>query len=199
MADYTIISDVSNYILSVLRKKMCPEPIPSPNNIEVSSPASQDVDYILGLYLYDIKEDDTVAPPPTVRRGKLQLQPPPKPYSLYYMVFINSGGQAGLKDQDFQKIIGKCAQIVSDNNSVLPNQLQNWLDTQEPPIVLTQAKISLEEKVRVWSAINKPYQISLFYKAAPVYVSSELVINTPRVVDAQFSLNVTGEGVDNDK
>ncbi len=199
MADYTIISDVSNYILSVLRKKMCPEPIPSPNNIEVSSPASQDVDYILGLYLYDIKEDDTVAPPPTVRRGKLQLQPPPKPYSLYYMVFINSGGQAGLKDQDFQKIIGKCAQIVSDNNSVLPNQLQNWLDTQEPPIVLTQAKISLEEKVRVWSAINKPYQISLFYKAAPVYVSSELVINTPRVVDAQFSLNVTGEGVDEDK
>jgi hypothetical protein len=198
MADYTIISDVSNYIINVLRKKMCPEPIPSPNNIEVSSPASQDVDYILGLYLYDIKEDDTDAPPPTVRRGKYQLQPPPKPYSLYYMVFINSGGQAGLKDQDFQKIIGKCAQIVSDNNSVLPNQLQNWLDTQEPPIVLTQAKISLEEKVRVWSAINKPYQISLFYKAAPVYVSSELVINTPRVVDAQFSLNVTGEGVDND-
>ena len=34
------------------------------------------------------------------------------------------GGQAGLKDQDFQKIIGKCAQIVSDNNSVLTNQLQ---------------------------------------------------------------------------
>ena len=196
MADYTIIADVSNYILNVLRAKMCPEPIPSPNNIEVSSPASQDVDYILGLYLYDIKEDETVAPPPTIRRGKLQLQRPPKPYSLYYMVFINSGGQAGLKDQDFQKIIGKCAQIVSDNNSVLPNQLQNWLDTQEPPIVLTQAKISLEEKVRVWSAINKPYQISLFYKAAPVFVSSEIVIDAPRVTDAQFSLHVTGEGVE---
>ena len=195
MADYTIISDVSNYILSVLRNKMCPEPIPSPNNIEVSSPASQDVDYIMGLYLYDIKEDDTVAPLPTIRRGKLQLQPPPKPYSLYYMVFVNSGGQAGLKDQDFQKIIGKCAQIVSDNNSVLPSQLQNWLDTQEPPIVLTQAKISLEEKVRVWSAINKPYQISLFYKAAPVFVSSEVVIDAPRVTDAEFSLHVTGEGV----
>ncbi len=196
MADYTIISDVSNYILNVLRAKMCPEPIPSPNNIEVSSPASQDVDYILGLYLYDIKEDDTVAPPPTIRRGKLQLQKPPKPYSLYYMVFINSGGQAGLKDQDFQKIIGKCAQIVADNNSVLPNQLQNWLETQEPPITLTQAKISLEEKVRVWSAINKPYQISLFYKAAPVFVSSEVVIDAPRVTDAQFTLHVTGEGVE---
>lgn len=196
MADYTIISDVSNYILKVLREKMCPEPIPSPNNIEVSSPASQDVDYIMGLYLYDIREDDTVAPLPTVRRGKLQLAPPPKPYCLYYMVFINSGGQAGLKDQDFQKILGKCAQIVNDNNSVLPSQLQSWLDVEEPPITLTQAKISLEEKVRVWSAINKPYQISLFYKAAPVFLSSEIVINTPRVVEADFTLSVTGDKPD---
>jgi hypothetical protein len=111
------------------------------------------------------------------------------------MVFVNSGGQAGLKDQDFQKIVGKVAQVVADNASVRPSQLQSWLDTQEPPIVLSQAKIGLEEKVRVWSAINKPYQISLFYKAAPVFVSSEVVINTPRVVDAQFGLHVTGENL----
>ena len=193
MADYTIISDVSNYILKLLRDRMCPEPIPSPNNIEVSSPSSQDVDYILGLYLYDIKEEDIIAPPTRVPRGRTQVAPAPKPYSLYYMVFINSGGQAGLKDQDFQKIIGKVAQIVSDHNSVLPNELQNWLDTQEPPIILSQAKIGLEEKVRVWSAINKPYQISLFYKVAPVFVSSEILVDPARVVEAQFSLGVAGE------
>ena len=99
-----------------------------------------------------------------------------------------------MKDQDFQKIIGKVAQIVSDNSSVLPTQLQNWLDVEEPPIVFSQAKIGLEEKVRVWSAINKPYQISLFYKAAPVFVSSEVLIDTPRVVDAEFGVTVTGEG-----
>ena len=99
----------------------------------------------------------------------------------------------GLKDPDIQKIIGRAAQIVNDNNSVYPNELQGWLDTQEPPIVLSQAKISLEEKVRVWQAINKPYQISLFYKAAPVYLSSEIVINTPRVVDSEFNLGITGD------
>lgn len=99
----------------------------------------------------------------------------------------------GLKDLDVQKIIGKAAQIVNDNASVRPSQLQSWLDTQEPPIVLSQAKISLEEKVRVWQAINKPYQISLFYKAAPVFLSSETVIETPRVVEADFGLHVNGE------
>ena len=194
MADYPIIADVSAYIVRTLRQKMCPEPIPSPNNIEISSPASQDVDYILGLYLYDVKEENDVTRPPNIQRGRVQLTLPPRPYSLYYMVFINGSSQMGLKAPDIQKIIGRVAQIINDNNSVLPNQLQSWLDTEEPPIVLSQAKISLEEKVRVWSAINKPYQISLFYKAAPVFLSSEVVINTPRVVDASFGVHITGEG-----
>ena len=193
MADYTIISDVSAYIVRTLREKMCPEPIPSPNNIEISSPADQDVDYIVGLYLYDVREESDVTQRPLMQRGQVQLQRPPRPYGLYYMVFINSSSQMVLKAPDIQKIIGRAAQIVNDNSSVLPNQLQNWLDTQEPPIVLSQAKISLEEKVRVWQAINKPYQISLFYKAAPVFLSSEVVINTPRVAEASFGLHITGE------
>jgi hypothetical protein len=193
MADYPIISDVSSYIIKTLREKMCPEPIPSPNNIEISSPLSQDVDYIVGLYLYDIREDVEVTGPRYVQSGRAQISKPPRPYALYYMVFINGSGQMGLKDPDIQKIIGRIAQIVNDNSSVRPDELQNWLDTQEPPIVLSQAKISLEEKVRVWQAINKPYQISLFYRAAPVYLSSAEVIETPRVVDATIALHVAGD------
>lgn len=109
------------------------------------------------------------------------------------MVFINGSSQMGLKAPDIQKIIGKVAQIVNDKPSVRPDELQSWLTTQEPPITLSQAKISLEEKVRVWQAINKPYQISLFYKAAPVYLSSGEIIETPRVVDASFGLHVAGD------
>ena len=193
MADYPIIADVSAYIVKTLREKMCPEPIPSPNNIEISSPADQDVDYIVGLYLYDIREEGNVTQPNFMQKGRVQLQKPPRPYGLYYMVFINGSSQMGLKAPDIQKIMGRVAQIVNDNSSVLPNQLQTWLDTQEPPIVLSQAKISLEEKVRVWQAINKPYQISLFYKAAPVFLSSEIIVETPRVSEATFGLHITGE------
>ena len=193
MADYTIIADVSAYIVKTLREKMCPEPVPSPNNIEISSPASQDVDYIVGLYLYEIKEETQVARPPVVDRGKIQLLQPPKPYSLYYMVFINGSSQMGLKAPDIQKIIGRVAQIVNDNSSVRPQELQPWLDGSEPPIVLSQEKMALEEKVRVWQAINKPYEISLFYKAAPVFLSSEVVVEPPRVSEASFGINLMGK------
>lgn len=190
MADYTIISDVSQHMVSILRKKMCPEPIPSPNNITASSPSEQDVDYILGLYLYDIREEGEVAVPPLVGTGRTRLRRPPKPYSLYYMLFLNGSSQMGLKAADTQKILGRAAQIINDGNSVEPSQLQTWLETQEPPIIFSPAKISLEDKVRVWSAINKPYQVSLFYKAAPVFISSEIVVDPPRVTEATFSIGM---------
>lgn len=190
MADYPIISDVSQHMVRILRNKMCPEPIPSPNNISVSSPAEQDVDYILGLYLYDIREEGEVAVPPLINTGRTRLRRPPKPYSLYYMLFINGSSQMGLKAADTQKILGRAAQIINDGNSVDPRQLQSWLETPEPPIIFSPAKITLEDKVRVWSAINKPYQVSLFYKAAPVFLSSEVVVEPPRVTDAEFTIGM---------
>ncbi len=192
MADYTIIADVSAHIVRTLRKKMCPEPIPSPNNIEVSSPADQDVDYILGLYLYDIRQEGAMSSAPVLPAGRVRLKKAPKAYQLYYMVFINGSSQMGLKAPDIQKILGRVAQIISDNDAVFPNQLQAWLEDGEPPINITQAKITLEEKVRVWQAINKPYQVSLFYKAGPVFLSSEVVVDTPRVTDASFGVYIQG-------
>lgn len=193
MADYSIIADISNYMCKMFREKMCPEPIPSAGNIQVSSPASQDVDYLLGVYLYDIKENMDVNRPDYVRAGRVQLAKPPKPYTLEYMVFCNGATQMGLEAPDIQKIVGRVAQIVNDNASVLPSTLQPWLDSPEPPIVFSQSKITLEEKVRVWSAINKPYQVSLFYKVAPVFLSSEVMIETPVVTDATFNLQTTME------
>lgn len=192
MADYPIISDVSSYMVKLLRERMCPEPIPSPNNISVCSPAEQDADYILGLYLYDIREEGEISLPPMISSGRARLQRPPKPFSLYYMLFINGSSQMGLKAADVQKILGRAAQVVNDRNSVNPRVLQTWLESDEPPIAFTPAKLSLEDKVRVWSAINKPYQVSLFYKAAPVFLSSEIVVDTPRVTEASFSIGVLG-------
>lgn len=190
MADYTIISDVSQYMVKLLREKMCPEPIPSPNNITASSPSEQDVDYILGLYLYDIREEGEVSVPPLVGTGRTRLRRPSRPYSLYYMLFLNGSSQMGLKAGDTQKILGRAAQIINDGDSVRPSQLQTWLETEEPSINFLPAKIPLEEKVRVWSAINKPYQVSLFYKVAPVFISSEIVVDPPRVTQAEFAIGL---------
>jgi hypothetical protein len=190
MADYSIIADISAYLVRLLREKMVPEPIPSPNNIEVSSPGDQDVDYILGLYLYNLAEEMAMATPNFMNTTRLRLQRPPRPYALYYMLFINGSSQMGLKANDIQKIIGRAAQVVNDGGMVNSRMLQPWLEDDEAPILITPAKMELEEKVRVFSAINKPYQVSLFYKVSPVMLSSEIIIEPPRVRDAEFNIDL---------
>lgn len=190
MADYTIIADVSRFICSMLREKMCPQPVPFPKHIEISSPASGDADYILGLYLYDVKEETSVTRAPCIHTEGTAISRAPTAYSLSYMLYVNSLFRKGRKEADIQKLIGRAAQIINDNNAVYPHEIQPWLDTGEPPIMLSQAKMELEEKTRVWQAVNKPYQISLFYRAAPVFVSSETVADPPRVREALFHLGM---------
>ncbi|MCM1258761.1 MAG: DUF4255 domain-containing protein [Roseburia sp.] len=188
MADYTILADVSSFIAKTLRTNMYPEPIPSPNNIEIASPSDTDGDYVLGIYLYDIREEPTVSQPAFVQTDMKHLTKPPVIYGLYYMIFINDFSQLGLKAPDIQKIIGKAAQVINDNNSLLSGELQPWSNAKEPPIILSPANLEFEEKMRVWQSINKPYQLSLFYKASPVFLSSEVVMDASPVLKADFGV-----------
>lgn len=188
MADYSIIADVSRYLVELLRESMCPELISLPAQIDAGFPGEKNQDYILGLFLYNIEEEKNVVLPRFQQVGRMALQQSPKPYRLYYMLFINSVSQTNFKSVDAQKIIGRAAQVLGDQTEVRTDMLQPWLETLEPPVMLSQDKISLEAKFQVWQAVNQPYQLSLFYQAAPVMISSENIMDIVRVSEASFSL-----------
>ncbi|MFR2847836.1 MAG: Pvc16 family protein, partial [Hungatella hathewayi] len=116
------------------------------------------------------------------------------PYTLHYMIFVNGSSQSGMKNQDMLKVVGRAAQVVNDMESVLPNTLQPWLEQGEPPVTLFPARLKLEDKVRVWQAVDKPYGLSLFYRASPVFLSSKIALEVPRVREASFTLLPPEEG-----
>ncbi len=89
MADFTIFSDISFYLVDMLRENLCPEPIPQANSIQVTTPLEQDTDYLLGLYLYDLAEEKDDVVIPVMTSGKIRIQNPPRAYALYYMLFPN--------------------------------------------------------------------------------------------------------------
>lgn len=188
MADYTIIADISTHILQRLREEMCPSLITSSSGLEITSPVEQNRDCILGLYLYDIQEEGEIASPPMRRSGQTMMRRISKPYSLHYMIFVNGSSQSSMKTPDMLKVIGRAAQIVNDMESILPANLQPWLEREDPPVSLFPSRLKLEDKVRVWQAVDKPYGLSLFYKAAPVFLSSKIAMEVPRVREASFTL-----------
>ena len=193
MADYTIIADISTHILQHLREEMCPSLINSPSGLEITSPAEQNRDCILGLYLYDIQEEGEIASPPMRRSGQTMMRRISKPYSLHYMIFVNSSAQSAMKNSDMLKVIGSAAQVVNDMESILPADLQPWLEREDPPVSLFPSRLKMEDKVRVWQAVDKPYGLGLFYKAAPVFLSSKIAVEVPRGREASFSLLPPGE------
>ena len=90
MADFSIISDVSNEVLKVLRENICPELIQSPESIALASPTDKNADFQLGLYLYDIQELREYQQMDMVRMRGNQAQYPPKPLTLFFALYINS-------------------------------------------------------------------------------------------------------------
>lgn len=190
MADYTIISDVSTYFLHSLRESMCSEPFFSPNSIDTFSPIDQERDSLLGLYLYDIQEEGEISSAQMLLLGDDRMRHPPRAYTLYYMLFINGSPCINFTAEEHQKLLGRTAQAVNDMAAVLPTSLQPWLEISEPPVVFSTNRLELGDKMRVWQALNKPYQVSLFYRAAPIFISSEVVVQVSRVTDISMGIRL---------
>ena len=184
MTHYTVFSEVSSFIQKKLREKLCPEPIVSTSMIEVISPNSSNVDYTLGVYLYDIKEFNELNQAGMVSVNDNTQRMPPTVYELDYMIFVNTKTQSGIKEIDIHKIFGRVAQVMADNGVVL---LQN--EGVYPPPNIVSAKLTLEEKSRIWTALNIPYNLCLMYKVYPVYLESERIVKASRVRESTFILD----------
>lgn len=193
MANYSIISDISGHFVKMLREKICPEPLLNSQSIELVSPADDNADYTLGVFLYDIRENTEhlrVNMIPTSDNG---LRRPPQSLSAYYMVYINSAAQVGIKQIDSQKILARVSQVLYDNNEVQVAQIQPNLDNVEENIRIASSRLTYDEKSKIWTSVNKPYQMALYYTIAPIFISSEIVKKDPRV--ASIGYNYTDKRV----
>lgn len=181
MADSDIIARVSECIVKELQTKMCPSPFQSPDDIAIRSPAGKLGDYRLGVWLYDIGAETEASQTSVMEARRNRRRQQPMPYSLYYMVFINDDSEPALKERERYQILGRAAQVIHDSGAIFPGLPQEGAWPDEPPVLLSQEQISLAEKVNLWRAVDRCYQISLFYKASPVLLSSENLSDTPLV------------------
>ena len=189
MGDFNIISDVSNSILKTLRDNLCPELIQSPESIMLTIPSDKNADFQLGLYLYDIQEMREYRQTEYVRVSPSKRKAPPKPLNLYYAVYINSKSQMSVDAENEQRILGRVMQILMD----FPVLSEELLEEDEMGATVTIQTMSFEEKTKLWSVLNIPYQLAIYFSVAPVLLSSRKVSSFTRVVDASFQTEQLNE------
>jgi hypothetical protein len=136
------------------------------------------------LFLFETVEDPSARNRPKVRvtpplpaATALYFKKPPMALLLRYMLTPWSGDR--LTDH---KLIGRTLQILYDGAVLSGAQLQGGLAGTDQALKVTLSPLTLEERARVWYAIEKPYRLSISYEVRVVNLDAE-VVNTIQPVN----------------
>ena len=185
---FSSISEVGNRIVSILKKELVPDVVQHPAAIGMCSPEDHG-DLVVGVYLYDIGPNNDIVERGMVTRDRHTQSYPSTFLTLRYMITVWSMGDLKFKTEEEHRILGRVIQTLADN-SVIGQTSSIYGKPMDTRIELE--RIEPGEKLRLWNFPNKPYQLSLFYRAQPVEITSTRTRLTPtRVRDINVFINDT--------
>jgi len=173
MPDHSVIADVSATLQSVLTDALSTL-LPGPPIAEVhdlSTPVSTNPARMT-IFLFEVVEDSSQRNRPPVRGlapPNLTVQKPPMALLLRYLLTPWSGDR--LTDH---RILGRTLQTFYDDAVISGPQLQGGMAGTSEALKLKLAPLTLEERSRIWYAIQKPYHLSLTYEVRVVNLDTQL-------------------------
>lgn len=186
MAGFSVVADVGNGLVKLLRSQMVPDLIANSEGIGLCSPADRG-DMSLGLYLYDIRESEEVVGEGMRPAGEDAQRFPSRFLSLYYMVTAYSSSDIKFRAAQEHRIIGKALQVFMDHPVLDEEYLGEEGKRMTYPVRLEFLKLENEEKVKLWTFPDVAYKLSLFFRVAPVELESTRIKKAARVVSAEFA------------
>ena len=188
MGRYTVISDVGNAIIKLLRENLTPQPVLNPDSINLCTPVDNG-NSVLGLYLYDLKESDEIRDTEMVNVGIGKQKYPSMNLNLFYMMTAYSSSDIKFRASDDHLILGKAIQILYDYPYIKPFEANAEGAKNDKTMRIQMLNLPFEEKTKTWNFPNIPYRLSVFYKVFPVELESSKIKTVQRVVD----LNITAK------
>lgn len=192
MASYSVLMDVGNSIVDLLKRELTPEPIDKAEKIGLCNP-NEPENFQLTVHLYHIEENGNYRQNNMMVENKSRMRYPPLSLKLYYLVTAHSKGKGSIKSEDESRILGRVMQCFYDHSVIEPNLLQGSLKEQEEGIRISFNQLSYDDMQRIWSYPNTPYKLSLSYIVEPVLLNSTRTKNVKRVTDISISLEHKGD------
>lgn len=188
MSSYSMISDVGNGIVKILRSQMVPEIILNSDAIGLCSPEDKG-DLSLGIYLYDVKESEEMMGRGNPATAGDTRKAPSQYLNLFYMITAYSSSDIKFRASEEHRILGRVIQTLWDNPVLGPDYLSEGSGSMDYPLRIEMLKLDNEEKLKMWNTPNMPYKLSLYYKVYPVEIESLKVKTLRRVVDVDFTVD----------
>lgn len=174
---YSIIADVSETLKSVLQAgftSIVGSPPVVVHNLRTNPPLPS-----VTLFLFDVQQDAASRNRPRVRvqkpDGNYDLMKPVLPLQLRYLItpWINDGDPYSYPYSD-QAILGRVMQLFYDEATLSGAALKGGtLAGSSQALHLTMVPVSIEDQTRVWSTLQRPYRMSVFYEVRVVNLAPE--------------------------
>ena len=180
MPDSAVISDVSATLQSVLTDAFstllpAPPPVAEIHDLQgvISTAPAR-----MTLFLFEVVEDASMRNRPpgrSVTPPDLTVTKAPIPLILRYLLTPWSGDR--LTDH---RLLGRALQVLHDGAILSGPQLQGGLTGSSEAIKLKLAPLTLEERTRVWHAVQRPYRLSITYDVRVINIDSNVTeVRTP--------------------
>ena len=127
----------------------------------------------LSVWLYRVIRDDQRLNDPHVRLSATELQPPPLPMRLHYLMTPVTNKISG-DPETRQLMLGKVLQLFYSHPTLRGADLQAEFSDTEVELKMRLEPMALEEITRVWEALAESYQLSVSYEVSVVNINSEL-------------------------
>ncbi|WP_341878094.1 DUF4255 domain-containing protein [Defluviitalea saccharophila] len=187
MAGYTVIADISNKIVNLLRENMTPEPIEKAEKIGIYPPYEKG-DFSLGIHLYNIEENGEYRPVNMMNIGTNRQKYPPLSLTLYYMITAYSKAEVQSRALDEQKMIGRVMQVLYDNPIIDLGGTNISPEGTNEPVRISLNPLEYEMKLKTWNAPDKAYHLSAFYRVSPIFIESNRMKTIKRVSDLDIKI-----------
>jgi hypothetical protein len=186
MGKYTVIADVGEALVALLRENLCPEVILSPDNIGLCSPAEKG-DHILGLHLYDVRESQELRATNMVNVSPGVQRYPSAYLTLSYMLTAYSKADEKHRAGEDQRILGRVIQTFEDFSALSADTLTPVARAAGSDLRIQMLALDTETQQRVWNVPNQAYRTSLFYRVGPVELESARTRTVQRVVNLDLT------------
>jgi hypothetical protein len=155
MADYAVISDVSASLVTLLDQEL--RQLPSPGRAVLSDLAEDTAPGgpTLTITLYEILEDG-----PSRNRAR-----PQQPDGT---AVVSTKPPWGGDPVTEQQILGRAMQILYDDAILAGTMLSGGLRGSADTLKITLIPLTLEDRARVWYAIQQKYRLSVNYEVRVV-------------------------------
>lgn len=133
----------------------------------------------VSVWLYRVERDPDRLNDPSLRVGWNELQTPPLPLRLHYLITpitgTGSNGPGLGSSQAEQTLLGKVLQLFHVHPILRGDDLREAFRGTAVELHMRLEPMNLEEITRVWEALEGSYQLSVSYEVSVVNIESDRV------------------------